>query len=61
MSRGGAARRTDVVPPNAGAEWWLLCDGGAEVASWPLLCPDGVDLSVVDELAKVHLEARRQG
>lgn len=38
----------------------LLC-GDAEVASWPLVCLDGVDLSVVDELAHLQLEARRQG
>ena len=38
----------------------LLCDS-AEVASWPLVCRDGVNLSVVDELARLQLEARRQG
>ncbi len=38
----------------------LLCDD-AEVASWPLICVDGVDLSVVDELARLQLGARRRG
>lgn len=38
----------------------LLCDN-AEVASWPLICRQGVDLSVVDDLARLQLEARRQG
>ncbi len=38
----------------------LRCDD-AEVASWPLVCAGGVDLSVVDGLARLHLEARRQG
>lgn len=37
-----------------------MCDS-AEVASWPLVCRDGVNLSVVDELARLQLDARRQG
>jgi hypothetical protein len=49
-----------VVSPDARAEVVLLCDS-AEVASWPLVCRDGVNLSVVDELARLQLEARRQG
>ena len=49
-----------MVPADARAEVVLLCDR-AEVASWPLLCPDGVHLAVVDELARLQLEARRQG
>ena len=43
----------------ARAEVVLLCDD-AEVASWPLSCAN-VDLAVVDELARLQLEARRQG
>jgi hypothetical protein len=49
-----------VVPANARAEVVLFCQD-AEVASWPLICRNGVDLSVVDELARLQLEARRQG
>ncbi len=47
-------------PANARAEVVLLCDD-AEVASWPLVCLEGVDLSVVDGLARLQVEARRQG
>ena len=49
-----------MVPANARAEVVLICDN-AELATWPLLCPLGLDLSVVDELARLQLEARRQG
>ena len=49
-----------MVPADARAEVVLLCDD-AEVASWPLICREGVDLSVVDDLARLQLEARRQG
>ena len=49
-----------MVPAHARAEVVLLCDK-AEVASWPLLCHNGVDLSTVDELARLQLEARRRG
>ncbi len=49
-----------MVPANARAEVVLFCQD-AEVASWPLICRNGVDLSVVDELARLQLEARRQG
>ena len=49
-----------MVPADARAEVVLLCDR-AEVASWPLRCRGRLDLSVVDELARLQLEARRQG
>ena len=49
-----------MVPADARAEVVLLCDD-AEVASWPLVCVDGIDLAVVDELARLHLDARRRG
>jgi hypothetical protein len=49
-----------VVPADARAEVVLLCDDAA-VASWPLICRGGVDLSVVDELARLQLDARRHG
>jgi hypothetical protein len=49
-----------VVPADARGEVVLLCDD-EEVASWPLLCADGVDLAVVDELARLQLDAGRRG
>ncbi len=49
-----------MVPPDTRAEVVLLCDR-AEVARWPLICRHGVDLRVVDDLACLQLEARRQG
>ena len=50
-----------MVPADPRAEVVLLRDG-AEVASWPLLCEPGrVDLQAVDALARLQLEARRQG
>ena len=39
----------------------VLLRHDAEVGSWPLICRDGVDLSVVDAVARLQLEARRQG
>lgn len=38
----------------------LVC-GDAEVASWPLAGWDRPDLAVVDELARLHVAARRLG
>jgi hypothetical protein len=50
-----------MVPADARAEVVLLRDG-IEVAFWPLRAPDGrVDLRVVDAVARLQLEARRQG
>ena len=49
-----------MVPPDTRAEVVLLCER-AEVASWPLICRNGVHLGVVDDLARLQLEARRQG
>jgi hypothetical protein len=50
-----------MVAADARAEVVLLRDG-AEVASWPLLCEDGrVDLGAVNAVARLQLEARRQG
>jgi hypothetical protein len=50
-----------MVPGDARAEVVLLHDG-AEVASWPLMCEGGtVDLRVVNALARLQLNARRQG
>ena len=50
-----------MVPADARAEVVLLRDG-VEVASWPLRgAQGGVDLGAVDALARLQLEARRQG
>ncbi len=49
-----------MVPTRAGAEVVLL-RAGAEVASWPLVCAHGLDLSLVDTLARLLMEARRHG
>lgn len=38
-----------------------LCRGDAELASWPLARSGHVDLTVVDELARLLLAARRMG
>jgi len=60
MISAPGTRHPCVVPADARAEVVLLCDD-AEVASWPLLCVDGVDLAVIDELARMQLDARRRG
>jgi hypothetical protein len=61
MSPGRHARPTCMVPAEARAEVVLLRDG-VEVACWPLRASDGrVDLRVVDAVARLQLEARRQG
>ena len=50
-----------MVPADARAEVVLLRDG-AEVACWPLVCEDGrVDLGAVNAVARLQLQARRQG
>ena len=50
-----------MVPADARAEVVLLRDG-AEVACWPLVWEDGrVDLGAVNAVARLQLQARRQG
>jgi hypothetical protein len=50
-----------MVPADARAEVVLLRDG-AEVACWPLVCADGrVDLGAVNAMARLQLQARREG
>jgi hypothetical protein len=39
----------------------VLVRGDTEVASWPLAGPTSPDLSVVDDLARLQLAARRLG
>lgn len=61
MSPALARRPTYMVPADARAEVVLLRDG-IEVGSWPLVCQPGrIDLRAVDDLARLQLEARRQG
>lgn len=60
MIPGRRRRRTCVAGGDPRAEVVLLRDG-AEVASWPLLCAGPPDLKLVDALARLQLEARRQG
>lgn len=60
MISGPVARHSYVVPADARAEVVLVRES-EEVASWPLLCGSRVELSVVGELARLQLEARRQG
>ena len=49
-----------MAPADARAEVVLLRDG-AEVASWPLPSGRRPDVSLVDELARLQLAARRLG
>ena len=49
-----------MVPPDSRAEVVLRCKD-AEVASWPLVCGPNVDLTVVDQVARLQLRALRQG
>ncbi|MGH8884715.1 MAG: hypothetical protein ACRDYX_05990 [Egibacteraceae bacterium] len=39
----------------------LLVRGGVEVASWPLMAGARIDLSIIDELGRMQLAARRLG
>ena len=60
MISGAADRRTDVLPQDCTAIV-VLARGDIEVASWRLGAGDPIDLSVVDELARLQLAARRVG
>ncbi len=53
-------RRTNVFPREARAEVVLLREG-VEVASWALVATGRPDLSLVNELARLQLTARRLG
>ena len=39
----------------------MLLRGGAEVASWALMCAGRPDLGLVDQVARLELAARRMG
>ena len=60
MSFADHRRPTCVIGGEPRAQVVLL-RGDAELASWPLLCRGRPDLSVVDELARMQLAARRRG
>ncbi|MEA2973423.1 MAG: hypothetical protein QOG82_1881 [Actinomycetota bacterium] len=60
MSSSAGRRPTSVLPEDVAAVVVLARDG-VEVASWPLEVRGGVDLSVVDDLARLQLAARRLG
>ncbi len=55
MSPGATCRPIDVGPRV------VLRRGDAEVATWPLPACTRVDMAVVDQLARLQLEARRLG
>jgi len=56
MSLAVLRRHTDVLPPTV-----VLRRGDVDVASWPLPRCGHPDMAVVDQLARLQLEARRLG
>jgi len=60
MSSDAPSRPTGVLPDGVAAVV-VLARGDVEVVSWPLEVRGPVDLSVVDDLARVQLAARRMG
>lgn len=60
MNSLGGRRPTSVLRPEGDAIV-VLAVGGAEVASWPLIGSSRPDLSVIDNLARLALVARRGG
>ncbi len=63
MSLAGPARPSDVPCPDVptSAALVVLVCGDTELASWPLAGGDHPDLSLVDDLARLQLAARRRG
>ena len=55
MTLGATRRPRDVSRPTV-----VLRRGEVDVASWPLPCGDA-DIGVVDQLARLQLEAKRLG
>ncbi len=49
-----------MVPDDVAAVVVLARDG-VEIARWPLVVPGPVELSVIDDLARLQLAARRMG
>jgi hypothetical protein len=60
MSLASAERRRN-VPPSEKVTYVVLMRGDSEVASWPLPELPRPDMSVIDELARLQLGARRHG
>ena len=60
MSLGVVARRRGVRREDTSATV-VLVRGNLELAAWPVSWPRRPDLSVVEELARLHLAARRVG
>lgn len=60
MSSAVAGRQSGVLRPNDNTKVVLL-RGGAEVATWTLSHDAGPALSLVDDLARLQLVARRLG
>jgi hypothetical protein len=60
MSPGGRRRRSYVLRPDPTAVV-VLTRGEMEIARWPLTFSGAPDVSVVDELARLQLAARRMG
>lgn len=54
-------RRRSTVRPRQPGTTVVLARGDAELASWPLGRSGRPDLSVVEELARLQLAARRRG
>jgi hypothetical protein len=60
MSSGSRRRRSYVLRPDPTAVV-VLTRGEVEIARWPLTFTGAPDVSVVDELARLQLAARRMG
>ena len=60
MNSLGGRRPISVLRPEGDAIV-VLAVGGTEVASWPLIGSSLPDLSVIDNLARLALMARRRG
>lgn len=60
MTSAVDSRRTRVSGPDVVAVVVLTC-GAIEVTSWPLTVRGSVDVSLVDDVARLHLAARRLG
>jgi hypothetical protein len=60
MSRACARRRRRVHLPTRVATV-VVTDGGAELTRWELRRASPVDLSLVDEIARLRLHARAMG
>ena len=60
MNSFGGWRPISVLRPEGDAIV-VLAVGGTEVASWPLIGSSRPDLSVIDNLARLALVARRRG